>query len=396
MRKVIFLVLIGLATTGYALDSYWHQLLSLYQFDKSKQAYCYRNKLGRIVGENIDLQVRPASVTKLYVSLWALETLKKDHRFKTKFYIYEDHLHIEGGHDPYFTTENLYYLISTLNDMGYEEFDSISFDENFYFNWSDDSQEITDLLNGYFNTADWNQAHLIEFENLVFQNQNLGINLPLRDEIQFQVSSLSLASRPNETPILTGTFQSSPLPSHLKQMNIYSTNFIAQKVFDYLGGVDKFAAYIKEKFNAGEETISFQNGAGFEPNMTTCRLTINVIERLKFQIQKQGLQLSDLISVPGEDLGTLQHRYQNHLAKTLVAKTGTLRHTSALSGFLSTDLGEKPFGIFNHSYNIDNARKLQDQYVQHLFVSLGDPQSYMYYRSDYIPLIGSDLEYVNQ
>ena len=396
MRKIIFLILIGFTTTSFALSSYWDRLLNIYQFDKSKQSYCYRNKLGRIVGENVDLQVRPASVTKLYVTLWALEALKKDHRFKTKISIYENHLHIEGGNDPYFTTENLYYLVSALNEMGYQEFDSLSFDKKFYFNWSDDSERISDLLMGYLNTTNWNEAHQLEFENLIFQNQNLGLNLPIRDEIRFKVSEISRNSRPNGNPIFTWTFQSSPLSNHLKQMNIYSSNFIAQKIFDYLGGAQKFAKFIKQKFLVGKETISFQNGAGFEPNLTTCRLTISVIERLKFQIEKQGLSLPDLISVPGEDHGTLRYRYRNHFAKTLVAKTGTLRHTSTLSGFLSTELGEKPFGIFNHSYNTDNARKLQDRFVKHLFVNIGNPQSYMYYRKDYIPLMGSILEYKNQ
>lgn len=396
MRKVIFIVLFGLLTSAFAVENYWNELLNLYQFDKDKQAYCYRNKLGRIVGKNIDLKVRPASVTKLYVTLWALEKLGKDFRFKTKIHVYDNSLHIEGGNDPFFTTENLFYIISTLNDLGYENFQEITFDKGFTFNWLNDPTEIAELLKGYANTDEWNQAHQLEFKNLVFQNQNLGINLPLRDHINFEVDTIREGDKPNESPIITGIFNSSPIHRHLKQMNIYSTNFIATEVFNYLGGATEFASYIKEKFQVGQETISFQNGAGFEPNETTCRLTINVNERLKFQIEKQGLQLTDLISVPGEDLGTLQNRYQNHLAKTLVAKTGTLRHTSALSGFLSTDLGEKPFGIFNHSYAIDNARKIQDQFIGHLFVNIGDPQTYMYYRADYIPLVDSNLDYVNE
>jgi len=396
MRKVIILVLLGLLTSAFAVENFWNELLNRYQFDKDKQTYCYRNKLGRIVGKNIDLKVRPASVTKLYVTLWALEKLGKDFRFKTKFHVYENSLHIEGGHDPFFTTENIFYIISTLNDLGYEDFEEITFDKNFTFNWLNSTTEIRELLKGYVNTSEWNQAHELEFENLTFQNQNLGINLPLRDHINFKAGSIKEDSKPAQTPIITGVFHSSPIHRHLKQMNIYSTNFIAMEIFNFLGGPTEFAKYIKEKFQVGQETISFENGAGFEPNLTTCRLTINVNERLKFQIEKQGLQLTDLISVPGEDLGTLQNRFQNHLAKTLVAKTGTLRHTSALSGFLSTDLGEKPFGIFNHSYDIDNARKLQDELVSHLFVNLGDPQTYMYYRADYIPLVDSNLDYVNE
>ncbi|TNF25905.1 MAG: hypothetical protein EP319_15160 [Deltaproteobacteria bacterium] len=396
MHKIIILVLATMVATGMATDSFWTQLINRYQFDKTKQSYCYRNKLGRVVGENLDLQVRPASVTKLYVTLWALEKLEKDFRFKTKFHVYEDSLHIEGSSDPYFTTENLFYIISSLNDLGYDQFDSITFDDKFTFNWTNETSEIAGLLKGYTNTSDWNEAHRLEFENLVFQNQNLGLNLPLRDQINLKVSKVNLGTRPSDTPIITGVFSSSPLYRQLKQMNVYSTNFIAIEVFNSLGGAKAFAEFMKQKFNVGNETISFQNGAGFEPNVTTCRLTINVIERLKFQIQKQGLQLTDLISVPGEDLGTLQNRYRNYLAKTLVAKTGTLSSTSTLSGFLNTDGGEKAFGIFNNSTETDNARQFQDLFVEHLFATLGDPQTYMYYRADYIPLVESELDYINE
>ncbi|MCO4795521.1 MAG: D-alanyl-D-alanine carboxypeptidase, partial [Bacteriovoracaceae bacterium] len=279
MHKAIALVLIIFSTLSFASDWMWNTLISRYQFEKEKQAYCYRNKVGRIVGENIDKQVRPASVTKLYVSLWALDELGKDFRFETKFHVFEDRIHIEGQLDPFFTTENLYYIISSLNDLGYEEIKTLSFDKKFLFNWSDSPSEITELLKGYLNTDLWNEAHKLEFENLIYQNDQLGLNLPLRDQLNFSVEEVKFESIPSNNPILTGTFKSSPIHRHLKQMNIYSTNFIAMKIFDYLGGQKAFAKYMKKIFQVGTRTISFQNGAGFEPNVTTCRLTIQTIER---------------------------------------------------------------------------------------------------------------------
>ena len=175
-------------------------------------------------------------------------------------------------------------------------------------------------------------------------------------------------------------------------MNIYSNNFIASRIFNFLGGEKTFSAFMFEQFNANNKMISFQNGAGFEPNYTNCRLTVYLIEELRKYLSIKGLLISDLISVPGEDEGTLALRYRNDYRKTLVAKTGTLRHTSTLAGLLNTDSKTYAFSIFNRTYKIQNARDLQDMVVPKIFEVIGYPKIIQYERSDYIPLIESLFE----
>jgi hypothetical protein len=127
------------ATTNFSKE--WLRLLTNFQFEESKQSYCFEEN-GQIFGENIDLKVKPASVTKLYTTLWALDELGHDYRFITRFAIKNNDLYILGGLDPYFVTENLIVMITKLNQLGYDSFKNVYFDSAFYLNWSDDFRFI--------------------------------------------------------------------------------------------------------------------------------------------------------------------------------------------------------------------------------------------------------------
>src|SRR5690606_39117784 len=108
---------IGFSVTTIDLDQEWKKLIRKYAFEEEKQSYCFEEN-GQVRGTNIHSRVKPASVTKLYTSLWALDTLGKDFRFLTKFILSGKDLYIEGGEDPFFVTENLFAIIAILNENG--------------------------------------------------------------------------------------------------------------------------------------------------------------------------------------------------------------------------------------------------------------------------------------
>ena len=60
------------------------------------------------------------------------------------------------------------------------------------------------------------------------------------------------------------------------------------------------------------------------------------------------------MAVPGADGGTFRRRRFSipELTNAFVAKTGTLYHTVALSGMLSTKIGLRYFGIFDCSHKL--------------------------------------------
>ncbi len=395
LATLFFTLIVTMSFTALAesqeLDQIWQQLLQKDGLDIEKQSFCYLDADSNIQGRNLDQKIRPASVTKLYTTLWALEKLGPDHTYKTQILLSNRSLHIIGANDSFFTSENIFYLISRLNQIGIENLDSISFSGEFSVNWTDDPKTIVALLQQYMNTRNWDQIIQDEFEETKAKIKRLNLPIEINDQITFTVQQVTnTAHTPfdlKDNSIKTLVFESSPLRYHLKEMNVYSSNFISQKIFDILGGPSRFAQYLFDNFAVTAEHAYFYNGSGLDENYTTCSLTLKVIKKLHLLIEKLGLNLSDIISVPGSDQGTLRNRFTDDAYNnSLWAKTGTLRHTCTLSGILNTHTGKKYFAVFNHTLDKVKARKMQDEFVKEMFFELGSPLVFEYESLEYIPL----------
>ena len=371
----------------------WYRLLRYYGLNKSQQAYCFRHPNGTIHGRNINKKMNPASVTKLYVTFFALKKLGAHHQYKTTFHYKKGHLHIEGGQDNFFTTDSLNFILGKLNKMGITQVDRLTFDNQFYFNWTRPYMGLAWLLKSYVNTYSWNEIQRMEFSNLEYQLGELDLNIPLPPSIDFSADKVYVK---NNAKISSFDFKleylSSPLSFHLKQMNIYSNNFIGWNLFNDLGGEQAFNKFMLEEFSVGRKSFRMENGAGFSPNKTTCRLTLYLMEELERQVAVEGIKITDIISVPGEDLGTLSERFQDEYKKTLVAKTGTLKKTSSLAGLLNTDGRRFPFTIFNHTVKHWAAIKIQDHMVRKMFNVVGPYKTYRYENTDYISLLKTETK----
>ena len=62
-------------TASEKTDKIWKQEIKKQALDLSNQSYCYTNEEGKVEGDNVDMRVRLASVSKLLTSLWAVEKL---------------------------------------------------------------------------------------------------------------------------------------------------------------------------------------------------------------------------------------------------------------------------------------------------------------------------------
>lgn len=68
-----------------------------------------------LVAQNVDKPFVPASVAKLVTAWLALETLGKDYRFETRFYLDDKRtLYVRGGGDPFLVSEELAALANEL------------------------------------------------------------------------------------------------------------------------------------------------------------------------------------------------------------------------------------------------------------------------------------------
>lgn len=372
------------------LKEYWVNLISQSNLKLKEQSYCFKID-GIIDGENIDQKIKPASVTKLYTTLWSLEKLTKNHQFQTQFKVIGNDLFITGGEDPYFVTENLFLIMNKLTQLGVSKIDTVYFSRDFFINWSDSSISVANNILKIMNTKTWPKAikeTYAETQNFIRRN-DLDINFNINS---FEVHQVKLLDEQSpEVYDYSFIHKSSPLWMHLKQVNMYSNNFYTDHIFNFLGGEKEFSKYINKKLSVTSDVIHFSTGSGLGDNYTTCRTTLLMLDSLRGIIQSEGLKPEDIIAVPGVDDGTLKYRFtENGYTRKLVAKTGTLNDTSTLAGYLFSQNKLEFFGVFNHTAPHSDktaVRALQNDFIKKSIDLIGSSYEIQYQSPDYNPIL---------
>lgn len=362
------------------LNSSWIEFNQSHQLNIKEQSYCVL-KDGSPYGMNLDKRMKPASVSKLYTTFWALKTLGPYFRFPTKFFLENRTLYIESGHDPFFVTENLFLILNHLNSLGITELDEIKVTSHFYLNWSKNPNTIRKILLESFNTQNWSS-----YLKQTFKEMNLYLKRTGKTQfpaLSFKVNKVSVEDFSLEKSSFI--HYSSEIHQHLKQVNIYSNNFYSDELFSFLGGQNEFEDFILKELNESRSDIYFYTGSGLGDNYTTCNITLKLIQKLANEIENLGLKLEDIISVAGVDDGTLKTRFKTKNSKDkVIAKTGTLKDTSTLAGFLG--VYHHPFVILNHSYNAKNAKDVQNKFVEKLIEEFDLSERLQYKKIDYLSI----------
>ncbi len=383
MKQSAFLlfILLSFQVQAQSLPTYYNTLVKNSGLKITEQAFCLQDSSGMMFEHQATKTMKPASVTKLYVTDWALSKIGSEYRYKTKFSLNGKILSIKGGEDPFFVTESIMAIANHLNQIGVKELDEVIFDQHFFLNWSDDPATIKSLLVKYLNPKTWNQQTKLELRNF-----RRSMKIPAISTLK--VNFVRQMDQNNFEQGETFTLSSSPLYKHIKQMNVFSTNFYAQKLFDHLGGVNAFHSYMLTTYGATEKEIKFYTGSGLGENYTTCALTLKLIDHLQEKIQELNLRLEDVVSVAGSDEGTLAKRFtEAPFNKSVIAKTGTLNDTTTLAGYLYTNEGIKHFAILNHTKDAEAGRKLQNELVKKLL-----SENFTASPGDYVRILYSPLD----
>ncbi len=384
----------------------WDRLIQKSSFEAEYQSFCYSNSSGEVVGKNIDIPVRLASVTKLLTSLWSVEKLKSDYRFLTKFYIKDKHLHIEGSFDPFVGTEKLFFIISELNKQGYFHFDKITFDKNFivFPNAQSHVNEypilnqtiIQSTLKTYFNTSKWSGIFEDEYSRIAKMTKAFQKETIMLEKVDFNTHEIvPVSSNPFivedldehgipvkklEDGVRKLTLTSPKLKEYLKEINIKSNNYASHTLFRFLGGAKEMTSFLKTKYSLNENKIYLYSGSGLpvtingerKDNYATCSVLIGLLKELNSALLNQNESMQSIVAVPGSDQGTFRNRLNDSSVKnTFMAKTGTLNHSSTLAGAMSTKKLFTYFGIFNHTSNILKAKEIQNTLVKKMLQSYG-------------------------
>ncbi len=300
----------------------------------SKQVFCAADENGYIAGYNDsdDIQVIPASVSKLYAFDFALNTLGEDFRYVTTFTLRDRTLYINGGNDPHLVSENLAKVIKEITNGSKTKIEKVVIASRFYLNWKKVPNEITS-----------------QFKTFAAKNPDL----PFANNF-----SVSYATKNYKGTGTRYELQSAPLPVLMKQMSNWSTNITTDVLFEQAGGSKEFASYMKETYGATESSVKFGTGSGLSDNYTTCGLTLEVIKHLEETAEDLDVAIYNIMSAPRLDPGVLRDTFAT-IPNTsgLLVKSGTLNYHRNYAGIANTTTGPVYFAVFSGHSALKDAER---------------------------------------
>lgn len=305
-----------------------------YKMPTSNQSFCAVTATGTIAEYNAKKTVVPASISKLFTFDFALNTLGKDFRYTTDFYIVGTTLFINGGGDPHFVITNLRSVIKKISEDERVVISRFVFGPNFYFNWQDKPKDIIKSLN-----------------TSLKENPGAVINP------KFTVQS---AKRSYTDGGIYYQFQSAPLSILVKQINNYSTNFSADTLFERAGGHVAFQKYMQSVYGATTADTNFYTGSGLSKNTTNCAMVLQVIKHLENTASRLEMRIENLMSIPRVDPGPLNDALMSMATTSgIVAKSGYIDFHHNLAGIASTTDGPVYFAVFGVYKNKKDDKKNQ-------------------------------------
>ena len=323
--------------------------------DPARHALLVQSGDGRVTlaEHNADASYNPASLVKLSTSLVALRKLGKDYRFETKFYV-EGEVDKSGvlrgrivaaGGDPTFGDFHATLVAKKLAERGVKKFEGeLAVSPDFVFNFTDKPEESAQRL-----------AKVVKLNPKTF----------------------AVAEAPAGEP--TFAVLSYPLRDVMLYMNAHSSNFVAERLGELVGGPEGVREFLINEVKLPPEQVTLATTSGLEVNRMTPRGLVTVIRALDDEARRQGLELVDIMAVASGDYGTLRRRMVGTpLEGAVVAKTGTLVHDdggmASLGGVVYTQkYGKVYFVVLNQGSGVAESRQLTDQLLAEITLSQDIP-----------------------
>jgi serine-type D-Ala-D-Ala carboxypeptidase/endopeptidase (penicillin-binding protein 4) len=170
---------------------------------------------------------------------------------------------------------------------------------------------------------------------------------------------------------------SSSLRDILFYQNAHSSNPIAERLGEALGGPKAVEAFLVKDVGIPPSDIYISHTSGLDFNRITPRSTVQLFRELVFWLNLTNLQPQDVLPVAGVDAGTLARRFVGEAFRgAVIGKTGTLPGTdggvSTLAGIAYTrNRGPVLFAIFNTNGAVATYRRLQDDFLKGFILESG-------------------------
>ena len=308
-----------------------------------------------------------ASLTKIATTLAALETWGNSHQFETLIYttgsvnngVLQGDLIVFGSGDPLFVWEDTIALANGIAKAGIGRINgNLIVVGNFYLNFKSDRTVSAKLLQIGLNSRLWSREVWNSYANMPQGT--------LKPNLEISGSVLTSEILPSDRQLLMSRL-SLPLSEILRQMNVYSNNYMAQMLTDLVGGGKVVTQIALDAMNVLKTEINLINGSGLGvDNRISPRAVCAMLMAIEAKLQSQSLSVADLFPVAGRDRkGTLKNR---SLPEGTTVKTGSLSGVSSLAGVIPTkDKGLVWFAIINHgNKDLDIFRVEQDRFLRSL------------------------------
>lgn len=170
---------------------------------------------------------------------------------------------------------------------------------------------------------------------------------------------------------------SEPLRAILLYQNAHSSNPIADRLGETLGGPDSIRHFLVNSVGIPSNEVYLSHASGLDYNRITPGGTVLLLRKMTYWLGFNGMLPEDILPIAGLDPGTLKSRLRFEETRgAVVAKTGTLPSTdggvSTLAGVLYTrERGPVLFAIFNTRGSVTRYRQLQDRFIHSLSQELG-------------------------
>ncbi len=337
-----------------------------------------------------DLSLQPlASLSKIITSSWVLEKLGADFRFQSEIYfqpvsekgVFD--VYLKTNWDPVVNIEKLLYFIALMHQKGVRQIRNLVIDESTRIflgvlsnphleleNTPISTGESLDNLQLIFNSKNWAEKTKQAKANVIAWSIKTGKSI-LVPEV-FSVSNvmyrkakeIRLQDYSNKIVV-----PSAPVFKYLKNINVFSNNYLADAFFDYLGGAEAFANFQKKNLEILSNDLIIHTGSGLsnssagfrQDNLGTCFSMIRILAFMRKKAFLARLNLGAILLNPNLDLdGTFDanETYQN----AVVLKTGRLYEVPALNlaGFVSTAEGLLSFVFLGHDFTEEESKDIEN------------------------------------